>query len=312
MSILDVKDVSLSGTEGKVLDSISFRQERGERLVVAGETGSGKSTLLKVIAGLAHVDEGEVVFNGRRVEGPSEKLVAGHKDIAYLSQHFELPKFLRVEQVLQYANSMDDNAAEELYELCEIRHLAKRKTDELSGGERQRIALARLVSAEPSLLLLDEPYSHLDMAHKNTLKKVLENIASTLDITLILVSHDPNDTLPWADRILLLQTGKMVQLDTAANIYYYPATDYCAGLFGKFFVPDTALREVLQIRSTKKYLRPEDFAFTDDGIDGVVKTSRFFGSHFESDVAIGDNVVVVRTNAPVPEGVNVKVSVRLD
>lgn len=310
MSLLDVNNVSVLGAEGKALDSINFRQERGERLVVAGETGSGKSTLLKVIAGLAHVDEGEVVFGGRRVEGPSEKLVAGHKDIAYLSQHFELPKFLRVEQVLQYANSMDDNAAEELYELCQIRHLAKRKTDELSGGERQRIALARLVSAEPNLLLLDEPYSHLDMAHKNTLKTVLDDIASTLDITFILVSHDPNDTLPWADRILLLQAGKMVQLDTATNIYDYPATDYCAGLFGKFFVPAEALRKTLQIKSTKKYLRPEDFAFTVDGIDGVVKTSRFFGSHFDCDVAIGDDVVVVRTSMPVPEGANVKVGVR--
>src|SRR5690349_4269282 len=119
MSYLEVSQIVKSAGDSLVLDNISFSQSRHEHIAVAGETGSGKSSLLKIIAGLGQADSGKVMFEGKRVEGALEKLVPGHPSIAYLSQHFELPKFLRVEQVLSYANTLSDEESNRLYELCQ-------------------------------------------------------------------------------------------------------------------------------------------------------------------------------------------------
>jgi ABC-type lipoprotein export system ATPase subunit len=148
MALLTVENISR--TEGDfVLTGISFTQKKHQKIAIAGETGSGKSTLLKIIAGLQQADTGEVYLGKERVEGAYERLVPGHPRIAYLSQNFELPKFLRVEQVLNYANTLSEEAASTLYNVCQIDHLQKRRTDELSGGEKQRIAIARLLITSP-------------------------------------------------------------------------------------------------------------------------------------------------------------------
>src|SRR5687767_484925 len=144
MSLLSVSGISKQVDGGFLLQDISFTQRRYQRIAIAGETGSGKSTLLKIIAGLVQPDSGEVIFDGERVKGPAEKLVPGHHAIAYLSQDFDLPKFLTVEQALSYTNTISDSAATAIFEICRINHLLNRKTDQLSGGERQRIAIARL------------------------------------------------------------------------------------------------------------------------------------------------------------------------
>src|SRR6201991_2798823 len=155
---------------------ISFTQEKGRKLAIAGETGSGKSTLLKMIAGLAEVRTGEVRFGGTRVLGPLERLIPGQPGIAYLSQHFELWNNYRVEEVLSYANDLSVEEASALYEIVRIDHLLSRRTDQLSCGERQRIALSRLLVKPPRLLLLDEPFSNLDRTHKVILKEVIRDI----------------------------------------------------------------------------------------------------------------------------------------
>ena len=215
MTFLTVSDITKEGLGNFKLQEITFSQRKNQKIAIAGETGSGKSTLLKIIAGLEQADTGEVIFKKQRVKGPEENLVPGHPGIAYLSQDFELPKFLRVEQVLAYSNNLSQEGANTLFAVCEISHLLERKTDELSGGERQRIALAKLLITSPQLLLLDEPYSNLDMVHRNTLKGVLEKICKQLKITCILVSHEPSDVLSWADKIIVMKDGQIVQKDTS-------------------------------------------------------------------------------------------------
>jgi ABC-type sugar transport system ATPase subunit len=293
---------SVSKTEGDfVLESISFSQQRFQKIAIAGETGSGKSTLLKIIAGLIQPDAGEVLFEGARVAGPHEKLVAGHSGIAYLSQNFELPKFLRVEQVLNYANTLSPLAALSVYEICQIDHLYKRRTDQLSGGERQRIAMARLLISSPGLLLLDEPFSHLDMVHKNTLKTVIRDIGKKLKINSILVSHDPADTLSWADVILVLKDGKLIQSGMPETIYRNPVNEYVAGLFGKYTLMPLK-RNPFGWRAEKgksfAMLRPEDFKISKakSAVKGKVIDSRFFGSHCELDIELKLADVTVRTS----------------
>jgi ABC-type sugar transport system ATPase subunit len=297
MSFLDVVNITKKGDEGNILQGINFVQDLRQKIAIAGETGSGKSTLLKIIAGLAQQDEGEIFLEGDRVEGPLEKLVPGHPRIAYLSQHFELPKFLRVEQVLTYANSLSDPEADELYHICQIDHLLKRRTDQLSGGERQRIALARAMVAYPALLLLDEPFSNLDVIHKNTLKKVISDLSTELEINLVLVSHDPYDTLSWADKILVMKSGRIVQAGAPHEIYGRPIDEYTAGLFGKYNILDPTENKQLGVRSNSfSIVRPEmlEISTTDNsGLHGIIKNVSFYGSYYEIDVSVGNRIVIV-------------------
>jgi len=216
------------------LENINFTLQKNQRLAIAGETGSGKSTLLKIIAGLVTPAGGSVSFEGKRVSGPLERLIPGQPGIAYLSQHFELWHNYRVAEILDYNNDLEPADATHLYQLCHIDHLLGRRTDQLSGGERQRIALARLLVHPPRLLLLDEPFSNLDMNHKRTLKTVIKNIAQKFDITAILVSHDPYDTLTWADRLIVLKDAQIIQQGPPREVYEQPLDEYTAGLLGDY------------------------------------------------------------------------------
>jgi ABC-type sulfate/molybdate transport systems ATPase subunit len=207
MDWLRVENIVKQELDIKVVHNISIEMARGEKLAIMGETGSGKSSVLKIIAGLMQPDEGTVWFEGKRVEGPLETLIPGHPKMAYLSQYFELRPNFFVHEVLEYANELPKEEAGYLYELCEITHLLKRKTHQLSGGEKQRIALARLLSKKPSLLLLDEPFSHLDLPHRKTIKKVIANAGVQMGFSTILVSHEPSDVLPWANRVIFIKNG---------------------------------------------------------------------------------------------------------
>ncbi len=300
MGLLIVKGINKLRGDRFVLKNINLSQLPFQRIAIAGETGSGKSTLLKIIAGLEQSDSGEVLYENEKVQGPEEKLVAGHPSIAYLPQYFELPKFLRVEQVLGYANHLTAREAEKLFLVCQINHLVKRKTNELSGGERQRIALCRLLLTKPKLLLLDEPFSNLDIVLKGILKSVIDDIGKKLKITCMLVSHDPQDTLPWSDQILIMKDGKVVQQGSPKKIFREPINAYVAGLFGKFIRMTTSLHRALKIKDDQKYFRPEDFEISErkekSFIAGKVLGSKFCGSYYEVELIVLKNIFIVISN----------------
>ena len=296
MTFLRVSSISKQKETGFILEDISFQQQRYQKIAVAGETGSGKSTLLKIIAGLEQPDVGEVWMNNEMVKGPKDTLVPGHAGISYLSQQFELPKFLRVEQVLSYANSLSLREAANLYKVCRVDHLLRRKTNELSGGEQQRIALARLLSTKPKLLLLDEPYSNLDSGMRNTLRLVLEDIATRLKITMMLVSHDPVDTLSWADQIMVIRFGRIIQQGSPMKIYREPVDVYTAGLFGSYNLLTSSQLKAFGIGGDSNLVRPENFKIVKSGlktVPGTVVQSKFLGSCFELEVKLRSGVVIV-------------------
>ncbi|MCU0420134.1 MAG: ABC transporter ATP-binding protein [Cyclobacteriaceae bacterium] len=298
--LLSLTDIQKSNGTDFVLSGIDFQQQKGEKIALVGETGSGKSTLLKIIAGLEQPDQGEVRLLGQRVAGPHETLVAGHAGIGYLSQHFDLPKFLRVEQVLRYASHLSEKSSRALNRICRIDHLLTRKTHELSGGEKQRIALARLLSAKPQLLLLDEPYAHLDAEMKATLKAVVDDLADKLKISLILVSHDPDDTLPWANHIVVLRQGTIVQRGTPSQVYNEPANAYAAALFGEFNLLTPALARQLQTKGAS-VVRPERLKIVGtgkNGVPGTVHSVRYLGNHQTLVVALPRSPVLLRVWAP--------------
>lgn len=304
MALLQVSGISKKEHTGFLLHNISLKLEKGQKLAISGETGAGKSTLMKIIAGLVQPSSGTVHFKGQQVKGPEEKLVPGHAGIAYLSQQYELPQFLRVEQVLSYANTLPAKAAGKLYEICQINQLLSRKTDQLSGGERQRIALARLLSSAPGLLLLDEPYSNLDLAHKEVLKSVLHDLGQQLKVSAILVSHDPHDSLSWADQLLVLKAGEQVQNGTPEQIYRQPANVYVAGLFGRYnLLKAKALEGLPGIRGAAAeeknlLIRPESFKITaaqEGSLAGKVKKVLFYGNYYALEVAVKDQLLQVET-----------------
>jgi ABC-type glutathione transport system ATPase component len=317
---LEVSSVSKQGEQGYTVSDITFAQKRFQKIVVAGETGSGKTTLLKLVAGLLQPDAGQVKFLGEPIYGLAETLVPGHPGIAYVSQHFELPKFLRVEQVLGYSNTLSDDDAATLFEVCDIAHLMTRKTDQLSGGERQRIALALRLISSPKLLLLDEPFSNLDFGHKRILKSIIEKIGARLKITCILVSHEPADTLPWADRIVVLREGKLVQTGTPEAVYRKPVNTYVAGLFGKYTIltPGTfnALFPACAVKTKRKHvlIRPEQFKLTQKSkkaLKARVGTVSFMGGCYELEVFTSGVHLAVRVDGiePPPEGTEVYITI---
>lgn len=305
MDFLKVESVTKKEGSDFSLKAISLEQRQFQKIAIAGATGSGKSTLLRIIAGIISPDTGQVVFEGERVKKiPEEKLIPGHPGIAYLSQHFELRNHYRMEELLSYANVLTDEAAERVYMICKVDHLLKRKATQLSGGEKQRMALARLLVGAPRLLILDEPFSNLDMIHKNLLKKVIADIGEQLGISSMMVSHDPLDTLSWADEIIVMKDGNIEQQGPPKEIYLQPANEYVAGLFGKYnlispelaqrFLPgsDTAITGNL-------FVRPEDVTLVSrkskQSLNGMAKKVTFFGGYYEIEVDLGQTTLTVKT-----------------
>lgn len=287
MNFLEVSGAGKKLGAVTVLQEASFTQQRGERLAIAGATGSGKTTLMRIIAGLMQPGEGQVFFQGERVLGPEEKLMPGHPGIAYLSQHFELHPHYRVEELVDYANRLSDEEAAHIYRLCRIDHLLKRKTDQLSGGERQRIALARLLVGAPKLLLLDEPYSNLDPIHKALLKSVLHDIGREMQISFLLAAHDPYDVLPWADTIMVLDRGRIIQKGKPELIYRSPVNAYTASLFGpcNLVAARSPLAAALGLahREGTFMIRPEDITVLpqrESNIYGIIYESSFNGNGY--------------------------------
>jgi ABC-type sugar transport system ATPase subunit len=309
MGFLEISNISKLLDGKRVVDEISFSQAANQKIAIAGETGSGKSTLLKMIAGLVQPDQGMIYFNDKHVLGPDFKLIPGHPDIAYLSQHFELRNSYRVEELLSYANKLTDDMANAIFEVCMIGHLVKRKTDQLSGGERQRIAIAKLLISSPKLLILDEPYSNLDLIHKNILKNVIREIGDSLQITCLMVSHDPTDILSWADEIMLMKSGKIVQQGKPEDVYRYPVNAYAAGILGNYYTLSPNLSDAfrkkagLDEKNTGIFVRPEYFKIVapNEGIEAQVKERFFMAGIYELELVIADTILTIRTMQKHPQ-----------
>jgi ABC-type Fe3+/spermidine/putrescine transport system ATPase subunit len=311
MDLLLVNGINKKDERGFTLSDINMKQAALQNIGIAGETGSGKTTILKIIAGLVQPDSGTVLFKGSEVIGPAYKLVPGHQGIVYLSQHFELPHFLRVEQILEYANEWPPEKAALLFELCRIEHLFKRRTDQLSGGEKQRIAIARLLIMSPSLFLLDEPFSNMDLANKILLKKIISDISQELKVSFIMISHDPTDTLSWADHMIIMKAGQIIEQGSPYQLYETPVHEYTAGLLGKYnLLPPGLLHSMYEEQrfnsmlphfnstNSKFMVRPEHCVITNadnSNLRGELMAARYFGHYYEMDVAVGGQLIVTKS-----------------
>jgi iron(III) transport system ATP-binding protein len=306
MAFLSVEGLTKQDRGIHSVRQISFALEPFQKMAIAGETGSGKSSLLKMIAGLKQPDSGSIYFEGKRVLGPDEKLMPGHPGIGYLSQHFELRNNYVVEDELDAKNKLTAEVAEHIFSICRIQHLLKRKTNQLSGGEKQRIALARVLITSPRLILLDEPFSNLDMAHKKVIKEVLRDISEELGITQLMVLHDAHDILSWADIILVIQDGQIIQQGSPEEIYHHPVNEYCAGLFGAYNLVDASIGFIplngIAPTNKKLFFRPEDLQIADESADnaikGIICEIMYWGSFYTLEISVGNEMISMQVRKP--------------
>lgn len=301
--ILEAIDITKKLSDKVLINELNFIMKKGEKIAFVGETGSGKTSILKIIGGLIQPDSGMILFKNEKIKGPNETLIPGHKKIAYLSQHFELWNNYYVHELLSYANELSESKSEALYKICQIEHLLNRYSDELSGGEKQRVALAALLTRSPELLLLDEPFSNLDSINKRIIKKVLNEITEEFDLDCILISHDASDILSWANKVIILKSGKIIQMGTPQEIYHFPKNEYCAELLGKYFL--LSHTELIYSSSyenknaVKTICRPEYVSISEKNslsIDGIIKHVEFFGHHYILEVQYKE--ILLQVSAP--------------
>lgn len=284
--MLKVQVTSFGYNDQTILKDINFEVAKGEHLALMGESGSGKSTLLKIIYGLLHVEEGSIFWGETEALGPNFNLVPGEPYMKYLAQDFDLMPFISVEENIgQFLSVFErDNHPEriaELLELIEMEEFAKTKVQFLSGGQQQRVALARVLAQEPEILLLDEPFGHIDNFKRNSLRRNLFLYLEKKGITVLTASHDPNDVLPFAKRTLIMEKGQIIADQKTKKLYRTPPNYYTASLFGEVNqVPIKLLKSYAEIdRSVLVY--PHEFQISKtSGLKVEVVHSFFKGSHF--------------------------------
>ncbi|UGS24264.1 ABC transporter ATP-binding protein [Flavobacterium channae] len=235
--MLQVKEISFSYQDDLVLENISYSLNKGRNLALIGESGCGKSTLLKLIYGLYDLNEGQIFWNEDEVLGPKFHLIPGMPYMKYLAQDFDLMPFITVaENVGKYLSNFFPEEKQlriaELLEVVEMTEYANVKAKFLSGGQMQRVALARVLALEPEVLLLDEPFSHIDNFRKNSLRRKLFGYLKEKQITCIVATHDSTDVLAFADEVAIIKDGKIIESGIPNFIYNNPQNLYVASLFG--------------------------------------------------------------------------------
>lgn len=226
--------VSLQGEE--ILRGLSLRAERGAFVSLLGESGCGKSTLLKSIAGLIEVESGEIRLDGRSlltVSPEKRGTVIVFQDLR-LFPHMTVEKNIAFPMELRgLSREQRKKEAERLLDEVQLTGYGRRKIRELSGGQMQRVALARALAAEPSILLLDEPFSGLDERLRAEMGSLVRRIHRERKITTILVTHDSREALQMSDRIVLMKEGSVLQCGTPEELFWRPASREAAEYFGR-------------------------------------------------------------------------------
>ncbi|MEX0995656.1 MAG: ABC transporter ATP-binding protein [Flavobacteriaceae bacterium] len=235
--MLKVNSISKSFDKGKsfALKDVSFQLNEGDVYAIVGESGSGKTTLIRLIAGLESPDTGTIEINDKLVSSIKKNVAPEKRNIGFVFQQYALFPHLKLEENILYGISKLKNKkqrAQEVLDFVGLSEMKDRYPHQLSGGQQQRVALARALAPNPSLLILDEPFSNLDAMLRAQLRNEVFDIVKKAGVTAIFVTHDTQDALAVADEILILQNGKLVQKDAAANLYTKPSSVYVASLFG--------------------------------------------------------------------------------
>ncbi len=273
-TMLHVESLSFKYSKTPVLENLSFHVESGEHVAIIGESGSGKSTLLKLLYGEYDLDEGRIHWKETPILGPKHNLVVGYDFMKYVAQEFDLMPFVSVEENIgKHLSNFFPNEKkariQELLEVVELTEFARTKVKTLSGGQKQRVALARALANEPEILLLDEPFSHIDNFKKKPLRRNIFNYLKDKNVTCIVATHDRGDVLGHADRMIVLHGSRIIANKSPEALYKNPETPIIASFFGEFNEIDKEIVYAHQLRVVAQ-----------SGLEAVVKQSYFKGSYF--------------------------------
>jgi len=283
--MLNVKNITFGYDKTNVLTNVSFSVSKGEHLSIIGESGSGKSTLLKLLYGEHDLKEGQISWNEKKILGPNYHLVVGYDFIKYVSQEFDLMPFTSVEEnvgkfLSNFFPKEKKNRINELLEVVELEDFARIKVKNLSGGQKQRVALARAIAKEPEIILLDEPFSHIDNFKKQSLRRKLFRHLKEKKITCIVATHDKGDVLGYADSMLVLHDAKIEAHDSPEKLFTNPKTPLIASFFDEFNLINDKIVYAHQLKVVKK-----------SEIEVTVKQSYFKGHYYLIESVFNNEVI---------------------
>ena len=240
-----VKDFDSGGAGVRAVDHVSMQIADGEFFALLGPSGCGKTTTLRLIAGFEQPTQGHILIRGRAMEG----IPAYHRPVNTVFQDYALFPHLTVEQNIMFGLQMEGvnkrdalKQAHEALDMVRLPDIGERKPHQLSGGQQQRVALARALVKQPAVLLLDEPLGALDLKLRKNMQYELKALQRDVGITFIYVTHDQEEAITMADRIAVMNEGKMLQVGTPKAIYERPGTHFVADFIGETnFIPATLL-----------------------------------------------------------------------
>lgn len=318
MSYLQVAGLKINYGEKVVLHNINLHVEKGEMIALLGPSGCGKTTLLNALCGFIPVNTGEITVAGRDITHSAPE----QRNITMVFQSYALWPHLTVARNIGYGLKLRkwrrdeiDRRVDELLNIVNLTGLADVKVTELSGGQRQRVALARALAIEPDVLVLDEPLSNLDAKVRLNVRHEIKNLQQRLGFTSLIVTHDQQEALVMADRIAVLNNGRIEQIGTPEDIYQRPATPFVADFMGadnkingnEFLTTQdislSASREYSadDFRDCTLYFRSADAALSalnthaqEKGItvNGVVEQSAFLGNLYRHSVRCRDQILL--------------------
>jgi iron(III) transport system ATP-binding protein len=298
--LLEINNLYFSHTKEKPLfQNFNLKLGEGKIIALAGESGCGKSTLLSLIYGLLNWEQGEIIFEGTKLMGPKGNLVPGEAEMKFVAQNFDLMPYATVaDNVGKFLSNINlAKKKETVYELLDVVGLieyANILPKNLSGGQQQRVAIARALSVLPKLLLLDEPFSHLDYARKIELREKLFRYVKEKNISLIISTHELQDIIPWLDQIVILENGRLIQNDHPEETYKNPYNTYVAKLFGEVNIFTESEMNDFGLSSFAYY--PQQIQISENGFDAKVVESRFAGNHYWNKIISKNKELIIQTN----------------
>jgi sulfate transport system ATP-binding protein len=323
--MIEVKNIVKKFGAFAALDDVDLKVDNGELLALLGPSGSGKTTLLRIIAGLDWPDAGEVSFDGENAlaRGASER------HVGFVFQHYALFRHMTVFENVAFGLRVQPRAVrkdeagirarvKELLDLVQLDWLSDRYPSQLSGGQRQRIALARALAIEPRILLLDEPFGALDAKVRKELRQWLRSLHSEIHVTSIFVTHDQEEALEVANRVVVMDKGRIEQIGTPGEVYDNPATAFVHGFIGESIVLPVEICDgcvrlggrALNIAAngvssgaSKLFVRRHDMQVGPAGsgaLEGAVRRVRTFGPIQRAEVALSaiGGEAVIEIDAP--------------
>ncbi len=306
-NIIEIKGISKTFEDNKVLDNITLGIKKNEFITLLGPSGCGKTTTLKILAGFETCDEGEVIFEDKKIND----LPPYERQINTVFQKYALFPHMNVYENIAFglkikklSKSEIDKKVNEVLKLVDLKGFEKRKIESLSGGQQQRVAIARAIVNEPKVLLLDEPLGALDLKLRKEMQIELKRIQKQLGITFVFVTHDQEEALTMSDTVIVMNKGVIQQMGTPEDIYNEPENKFVARFIGESNITDGIMLEDFKVKFCGRIfecvdkgfdkdedidvvIRPEDIKIVnkeEGNLKGIVKSSVFKGVHYELEV----------------------------